>query len=95
MEANVRELLSAVNYSDQKFAVFSFAKNLLALTMFIDIFSLLISLQSVQHQIAHLSTQVEVARALTYNAARMKVKEVKHNELYIKQTMFKDTGHYW
>ncbi|XP_071793227.1 short/branched chain specific acyl-CoA dehydrogenase, mitochondrial-like [Asterias amurensis] len=28
--------------------------------------------QSVQHQIAHLSTQVEVARAMTYNAARMK-----------------------
>ncbi|XP_038071103.1 short/branched chain specific acyl-CoA dehydrogenase, mitochondrial-like [Patiria miniata] len=28
--------------------------------------------QAVQHQVAHLSTQVEVARVMTYNAARMK-----------------------
>ncbi|XP_022107173.1 short/branched chain specific acyl-CoA dehydrogenase, mitochondrial-like isoform X2 [Acanthaster planci] len=28
--------------------------------------------QAVQHQVAHLSTQVEVARIMTYNAARMK-----------------------
>lgn len=35
-------------------------------------FNLLFVFQGMQHQIAHVATQIEAARLLTYNAARLK-----------------------
>lgn len=40
--------------------------------VFTDVVMVIIAFQGMQHQIAHVATQIEAARLLTYNAARLK-----------------------
>lgn len=52
--------------------MFAITPSALEESAFTDVVMALIVFQGMQHQIAHVATQIEAARLLTYNAARLK-----------------------
>lgn len=73
---------------------------------FTDVVMVLFVCQGMQHQIAHVATQIEAARLLTYNAARLKeagrpfIKEACMAKYFTAEvslfiTLYKGSGGFW